>query len=75
METRANTTHVQDMCFSARARMRIYARMHAHEAERVAVVGDGDQLFYVDKRPDGSTFNRLVLRWRDEVERVLMGAI
>ena len=29
----------------------------------------GDVLHYVDKRPDKSTFNRLVLRGRDEVER------
>ena len=35
-------------------------------------VVDGEQLFYVDRRPDGSTFNRLVLRGRSESERVFM---
>ncbi len=30
------------------------------------------RMFYVDKRPDGSTFNHLVLRGRDKVERVFM---
>ena len=35
-------------------------------------VVDGEQLFYVDYRPDGSTFNRLVLRGRDEIERVFL---
>ena len=35
-------------------------------------VVEGEQLFYIDKRPDGSTFNRLVLRGRGEAERVFM---
>ena len=35
------------------------------------VVG-GDQLYYDDCRPDGSSFNRLVLRGRGEAERVFM---
>ena len=33
---------------------------------------EGEQLFYVDKREDGSTFNRLVIRGREEAERVFM---
>lgn len=35
-------------------------------------VVEGGQLFYVDQREDGSTFNRLVIRGREEVERVFM---
>ncbi len=31
-----------------------------------------EQLFYVDRRPDGTTFNRLVLQGRSEAERVFM---
>ena len=33
---------------------------------------EGEQLFYVDQREDGSTFNRLVIRGREEAERVFM---
>ena len=35
-------------------------------------VVEGEQLFYVDKREDGSTFNRLVIRGREEAKRVFM---
>ena len=35
-------------------------------------VVEGGQLFYVDRRTDGSTLNRLVIRGREEAERVFM---
>ena len=35
-------------------------------------VVEGEQLFYVDKPEDGSIFNRLVIRGREEAERVFM---
>ena len=35
-------------------------------------VVEGGHLFYVDQRENASTFNRLVIRGREEVERVFM---
>ena len=39
---------------------------------RKSYVVEGEQLFYVDKPEDGSTFNHLVIRGREEAERVFM---